>query len=275
MSRHDSPRDYRETRQGSTPSSPGTAWNERGLTAGRAVTPDSTEERGSKTGRGKGFFKRLSSSGGRGKNGGEEKKKAKAKRSFKRTLYEALWILVVAALVAIAIQTFFIKAFLIPSASMSPTLRVGDRVMVEKVTYYFRKPRRGDIIVFRFPPTGPGAMNTTNPFYWPFEQIGETLHLAHRGTTPYVKRVIASEGETLQLKKGKLYINGKRINEKYVVGDEGDYGPVKVPGGMLFCMGDNRPNSRDSRSWGMVPARSVIGRVFLIWWPPSRFGRPK
>lgn len=193
-------------------------------------------------------------------------------RSIARFLVEALIILGLAAVVAIIIQSFFIKAFLIPSSSMSPTLQIGDRVMVEKVTYYFTKPHLGDIIVFRYPPSDPRALNTNNVFYWPFQQIGETLHITNRGTTPYVKRVIGTGGETVELRKGKLYVNGKRIQEDYIVDDGSDYGPVEVPKGMLFCLGDNRPNSRDSRFWGMVPIRAVIGRVFLRWWPLSRFG---
>jgi signal peptidase I len=195
-------------------------------------------------------------------------------RTLRRSLAELLVILVLAAVFAVLIQSFLLKSFVIPSSSMSPTLQVGDRVMVDRVTLCFRKPRRGDIVVFRFPPISPEAENTTNPFYWPFEQIGETLHLSHRGTTPYVKRVVASEGETVELRKGKLYVDGKRIEESYAVEDNSDFGPVPVPEGHVFCLGDNRPNSRDSRFWGTVPTRSIIGRVFLIWWPPSRFGRP-
>lgn len=192
--------------------------------------------------------------------------------SLKRVLLEVLIILALAAVVAIIIQSFFIKAFVIPSSSMSPTLQIGDRVMVEKVSYYFTKPHRGDIIVFRYPPSDPKALNTNNVFFWPFQQIGETLHITYRGTTPYVKRVIGTEEETVELRKGKLYVDGKRIEEPYIVDDGSDFGPVKVPEGNLFCLGDNRPNSRDSRFWGMVPIRSVIGRVFLRWWPLSRFG---
>lgn len=220
---------------------------------------------------------------GRGENGanqetdagGPERDEGGArKRSGKRFAVEIAVTLVVAVLLAVFLQSFVVKSFVIPSSSMSPTLQVGDRILCERLTLLFRKPRRGDIVVFRYPPKSDGARNTTNLFYWPFEQIGETLHLAHRNVTPYVKRVIATEGETVELRKGKLYVDGKRIEEDYVTDDRSDYGPVTVPGGELFCLGDNRLNSRDSRYWGMVPIRSVIGRVFLVWWPLSHFGKP-
>lgn len=195
--------------------------------------------------------------------------------SIKRSLVELLIIVIIAAVLAVFIQSFGVKTFIIPSSSMSPTLQIGDRVMVDRMTYYFRKPRRGDIIVFRYPPAEPEAMNTSNPWYWLFERIGETVHLANRtNSPPYVKRIVATGGETVELRKGILYVDGKKIDERYAVNDTGDFGPVEVPEGTLFCMGDNRGNSRDSRFWGTVPVRSVIGRVFLIWWPPGRFGKP-
>jgi len=197
-----------------------------------------------------------------------------SRRTLGAAIFETVIILLIAVVVAVFIQSFFIKAFLIPSSSMSPTLQIGDRVMVEKVTYYFHKPRRGDIIVFRYPPREPAAMNTSNAFYWPFEMIGETLHLTHRGSTPFVKRVVATGGQTVALRNGQLYVNHKKVHEDYIVNDNADFGPVVVPKDSLFCMGDNRPNSRDSRAWGVVPVRSVIGKVFLIWWPLSRFGVP-
>lgn len=198
------------------------------------------------------------------------------KPTFWQALREVLIILVIAAIVAVLIQSFFIKAFIIPSSSMSPTLQIGDRVLVDRVTYYLRKPRRGDVIVFRYPPKSPQALNTTNLFYWPFEQIGETLHITNRtGSSPFVKRVIASGGETIEIKQGQVYINGKKIKEDYKVPDDYNMPPTKIPEGELFCMGDNRPNSRDSRYWGTVPIRAVVGKVILIWWPPSHFGIPK
>jgi signal peptidase I len=191
-----------------------------------------------------------------------------------RGVREALIIVLIAAVVAVFVQSFLIKTFIIPTSSMSPTLQIGDRIMAERVTYYFRKPRRGDIVVFRYPPTDPKALNTSNILYWPFERMAETFHLAHGGTTPYVKRVIATEGETIEIKEGQVIVDGKKLDEDYKVQDSYNMPPTKVPSGELFVMGDNRPNSRDSRYWGTAPVRSVIGRVFLIWWPLRHFGVP-
>lgn len=204
--------------------------------------------------------------------GGE--KPAKPKRSPWAVARETVILLLIAAVIAVGIQAFFIRTFLIPSSSMSHTLEVDDRVLVEKVTYWFRDPKVGDIIVFRYPPRVPAAMDTNSWLYWPFEQIGEILRLTHRGTEPYVKRVVGTGGDTVELRKGELYVNGKHIVEKYKINDGSNFGPVTVPKDMLFCMGDNRPNSRDSRYWGFVSLRSVIGKVVLIWWPLSRFGIP-
>ncbi|MFH1151223.1 MAG: signal peptidase I [Actinomycetota bacterium] len=205
-----------------------------------------------------------------GEAGGRE-----APQSFWAALREVIIILVIAALVAVFIQSFILKGLVIPSGSMEKTLGIGDRVFAEKITYYFRKPKRGDVIVFRYPPSDPNALNTTNLFYWPIQQILETFHVGYKGTTPYVKRVVATEGETLELRKGKLYVNGKRIDEPYIVPDSADFGPVVVPEGTCYGFGDNRPNSRDSRFFGPIPYRAIIGRVFLVWWPFSHFGRPE
>lgn len=197
----------------------------------------------------------------------EERETSRLKKFF----FDLVLTVAVAFTLAILIQSFIIKAFMIPSSSMVPTLQIGDRIMIEKISFYFRSPRRGDIIVFRYPPAEPESMDTKNKLYWPFEKLGETLKITHRGTSVYVKRVVATAGETVELRKGLLYINGRRKPENKIIRDYSDFGPMTIPEGMLFCMGDNRPNSRDSRVWGMVPVRSVIGRVFLVFWPPGRW----
>ncbi len=211
---------------------------------------------------------------GAAETAGKEGKRADGRITFWQGVREVVLILLLAALVAIIVQSFFFRAFLIPSSSMEPTLMVGDRVLVDRVTYYFREPRRGDVVVWRYPPNDTTSLTTRNPFYWPFQQIGETLHLTHGGASPYVKRIIATEGETFRIREGQVYINGKPVNEPYIARDSSDFGPVKVPKGTFYGLGDNRPNSRDSRFFGPIPYRAIIGRVCLIWWPPSRFGKP-
>jgi signal peptidase I len=182
-------------------------------------------------------------------------------------------LLLVAFLLALLIKTFLVQAFYIPSESMEFTLDVGDRVLVNKVVYHFHPPRRGDVIVFEDPHPAPtehrGAVSAF--VHWLTEGLGVS-------TSPekdFIKRVIAVPGDTLEINgQGDVYINGKKIGEPYVSPQNQDsrsYGPVTIPQDKLFVMGDNRANSNDSRlGLGLVPYDKVIGRAFVIIWPPSR-----
>jgi len=144
------------------------------------------------------------------------------------------------------IRPFIIQPFAIPSGSMEPTLLVGDKLFVNKFIYRFKPIQRFDVIVFKYP---------QNP------------------KVDYIKRVIALEGETVQLIDGKVYINGQPIEENHKMYPSYDnFGPVKVPQGHLFVLGDNRGNSEDSRYFGFVPVQNVLGKAFLIYWPPGRIG---
>jgi signal peptidase I len=124
---------------------------------------------------------------------------------------------------------------------------VNDRILVAKFLYRFEPVARGDVIVFRYP---------LNP------------------SRDFVKRVIGLPGNQAQLKEGVVYINGQRISEKgYTIKpDYGNYGPVTVPGGDYFVLGDNRNNSEDSRFFGYVPRANIIGKAIFIYWPPQRLG---
>ena len=164
------------------------------------------------------------------------------------------WILIIgiAVGVAVVVRVFLFQPFYIPSASMVPTLEVGDKVLVNKLSYKLHDIHRGDIIVFAAPPG---------------EATPEVKDL--------VKRVIGLPGDTVQGKAGDgIYINGRKLNEPYL--PEGittkDFGPVQVPAGELFVMGDNRMESKDSTVFGPIQANSVVGRVFLRYWPLNRFG---
>ena len=189
------------------------------------------------------------------------------RRSFLR---ELPILLIVALAVAIVLKTFVVQAFFIPSSSMEPTLEPGDRVLVQKVVY---GPDRGDVIVFSDPQGRPGPdRGIVGGFvHW----LWSTLGIERPEHEDFIKRVIGLPGETVELRDGRLYVDGVRIPEPYLKGtvDTRDYGPVKVPQGALFVLGDNRLNSNDSRfGLGFVPVDKVVGRAFAIVWPPSRVG---
>jgi signal peptidase I len=189
------------------------------------------------------------------------------RRSFLR---ELPILFVVALALAIVLKTFVVQAFFIPSGSMEPTLEPGDRVLVQKVVY---GPDRGDVIVFSDPQGRPGPdRGIVGGFvHW----LSNTLGIERPEHEDFIKRVIGLPGETVELRNGRLYVDGVQIPEPYLKGavDTRDYGPVKVPQGALFVLGDNRLNSNDSRfGLGFVPVDKVVGRAFAIVWPPSRIG---
>ncbi len=162
--------------------------------------------------------------------------------------------LLIAAVLAVGIRTFLVGPYKIPTGSMRPVLMEGDRIFVDKITYRFREPRRGDIIVFKYP---------LDP------------------KKDFVKRLAAFGGETIEIRDGQIFINGKKLDKPasfterfyynrpdWAYAKEGQV--ISVPPGKLFALGDNSAQSSDSRNWGFVPRESVIGRAVLIWWPPKR-----
>ena len=188
-----------------------------------------------------------------------------AQSKVKSQLREWVESIAIALVIAVFIQTFIVQAFKIPSGSMIPTFKVGDRIFVYKFLYSarvpfvnfrlpildIRQPKRGDIIVFSSP---------EDP------------------KKDFVKRLIAFGGERVQIKDGRIVINGKEINNPatgavyyYNAGDYGaDGGTLTVPEGCYFALGDNSANSRDSRYWGFVPRKNLVGKAVLIYWPLHR-----
>lgn len=158
---------------------------------------------------------------------------------------------VTAVILAFGIRTFVAEARYIPSSSMEPTLEINDRLIIEKLSYHFREPIRGDVVVFN-----------------PTEALqAQDFHDA------FIKRIIGLPGETVQVKEGKVYVNGQEITEKYIAEDPNyDYGPVVVPEGEYLVLGDNRNNSYDSHYWGFVPEDKIIGKAFVRFWPFNRLG---
>ena len=188
------------------------------------------------------------------------------KRAINRTVVEWIVLVVAAVVIAIVIKSFLFQAFYIPSASMDPTLKVGDRVLVNKLSYDLHDVHRGDIMVFA---SGPNAR-------W---------HNA--GIDDLVKRVIALPGETVtECEPGRVCIDGRLLKEDYLPkgtvttidstppGCEPSSPPngCTVPAGEYFVMGDNRTASADSRLHGPIKGSSIVGRVFVRIWPLNRLG---
>ncbi|MFC1532357.1 signal peptidase I [Thermodesulfobacteriota bacterium] len=211
-----------------------------------------------------------------------EDKKITDKINKKSTFREYAEALVIAIILALFIRTFVIQAFKIPSGSMTPTLLIGDHLLVNKFIYgikipfidrfviQFKNPMRGDIVVFK----------------WPVDESKD-----------FIKRVIGLEGDIIEIKKDILYINGKKINTEYVgkysdkwisqadkyeefLGEDKHYildqkiqyenfGPITVPQKSIFVMGDNRDNSQDGRYWGFVTLNKIKGKALIIYfsWP--------
>ncbi|HEY8486098.1 MAG TPA: signal peptidase I [Limnochordales bacterium] len=164
------------------------------------------------------------------------------------TVVETFKTLVGAAVLALLIMTFVARAFTVDGPSMLPTLHDGERLMVDKLSYRFREPQRGEIVVFRYP---------ANP------------------REHFIKRVIGLPGDVVEIRGGHVYVNGVALEEPYLTSPTwGQFGPVRVPAGRYFVLGDNRNNSEDSRypQVGFVPRALLEGRALWRFWPPSRVG---
>lgn len=193
-------------------------------------------------------------------SGAREKRARPRRKSLARDYAEAILIAVVASFF---LRAFVVQAFKIPSGSMKRTLLVGDYVVVEKLSYRFGAPSRGDVVVFKYPHQD----NDVGIGQW-FREAYELI--VHRRRVPrrdYVKRVIGVPGDVVLGKDGRVYVNGERRLEPYILSAAPeDFGPFKVPPDAYFVMGDHRADSRDSRHWGFVPRRLVRGRAAFIYW---------
>ena len=188
------------------------------------------------------------------------------KEKIKSKVQEYIEAIIIAILIALVIRTFVIQAFKIPSRSMVPTLLVGDQILVNKFIYgvkipYLRRtilpindPERGDIVVFIYP---------------------------NDRSKDFIKRVIGVAGDKIEIKNKKIFINNKGYSDSYGVYSDNliypamiqprdNFGPVTVPQGSLFVMGDNRDESSDSRYWGFVDIKDVEGKAFIIYWSWNR-----
>ncbi|MGH9034282.1 MAG: signal peptidase I [Acidimicrobiia bacterium] len=180
-------------------------------------------------------------------------------------------LLLVAFLIAFGVKSLVAQAFFIPSESMESTLKVGDRVLVSRISYRMHDPRRGDVVVF-VSPFENGKDEPGLPVRV-LRGILESVGLRQPSTEDYIKRVIGLPGETVEGREGKIFVNGRELVEPYL-GEETVPGfePKKVPKGKLWVMGDNRNQSQDSRVFGPIDEDKVIGRAILRIWPIPRIG---
>ncbi|HVF21152.1 MAG TPA: signal peptidase I [Mycobacteriales bacterium] len=202
-----------------------------------------------------------------------EPKKKKKQGSFLR---ELPILLVIAFALALLIKAFLIQAFFIPSGSMENTLQIKDRVLVNKLVYRFRDIHRGEIVVFNgldsFTPETTVAP-PANALDSGLRKLKNALGLGAPGEKDFIKRVIGIPGDVVACcDDGHVTVNGVAIEEPYVFeNNEQQFGPEVVPEGELFVMGDHRGASDDSRAKGTVPSDKVIGRAFVVIWPPGHF----
>ena len=167
---------------------------------------------------------------------------------------EGLKTIGLSAILAVGIRHFVAEARYIPSESMLPTLKVNDRLIIDKVSYTFNQPQRGDIVVFN-----------------PTDTLKEQKY-----TDAFIKRVIGLPGDQVMVNSGKVWVNRQPLTETYINELPAyEYGTVTVPPNSYFVLGDNRNNSYDSHYWGVVPKDRIIGRAVIRFWPFDRLGSIK
>ncbi len=207
----------------------------------------------------------------------------KTEKSAAGSLLELVVIVAVALGLALAIQAFLVKPYQIPSESMVPTLVVGQRVLVNRIGERFNEPKVGSVMVFHPPAAATGDQAG---FSGDDSQCGArqaegaacAQPVSRRSKDNFIKRVVAGPGDTVAVVDGHVVRNGKRQTESFIqescaTGAPANFEtPIKVPQGHWFMMGDNRECSEDSRFWGPVPEKWIIGGAFATYWPPKRIG---
>ncbi len=202
----------------------------------------------------------------------------KTKKPLARSVAELVVIVAIALGLAVAIQGFIVKPYEIPSASMEPTLRINQRILVDRVGMHFSTPHIGDIFVFH-PPATETCADPNEGENGAGQDASAACDVAqtHESSQTYVKRVVGLPGDRLSIVNGRVYRDGRLEPSAFTVpcGDVGECNfraTITVPKGDYYMMGDNRPDSLDSRYWGPVPKAWLIGKAFLTYWPPDRIG---
>jgi signal peptidase I len=199
----------------------------------------------------------------------------RSKRAKSRTssLIELAVIVAVAVGLALGIQQWFVKPYRIPSGSMEPTLKIGQRVLVDRIGMHFGDPHVGEIAVFNPP------QNAQQEVCGLARPSGAACAQPEpkRSSTYFIKRIVAGPGDVISIREGHVIRNGKRESDSYINPCLGAVEcnfttPIKIPADHWFMMGDNRGESDDSRFWGPVPTGWIVGAAFATYWPPDRIG---
>jgi len=203
----------------------------------------------------------------------------KAKKSLVRSLAETVVVVAVAVGLVLLFEAFVVKPYRIPSGSMEPTLKIGQHILVDRIGMDFGSPHVGDIVVFH-PPANISTCADSNQ-----GQLANGGYAAQacdvaqtrEGSVTFVKRVVGLPGDHLQIVDGHVIRNGKREPDSFTIPCDGALAcnfprTIVVPRGDYYMMGDNRPDSDDSRFWGPVPRSWLIGKAFFTYWPPDRLG---
>lgn len=163
-------------------------------------------------------------------------------------------MLLIALVVALVVRVAIAEPRYIPSNSMDPTLHIGDRLLVDKLSYRWQPPHRGDIVVFNPP--------------------AQLVKLGYTRDQAFIKRIIGEPGDQIQVQGGQMILNGQPLPEDYIAeAPQYEMPAVTIPSGYVFVLGDNRNDSNDSHVWGPLPQQNLIGKARLRFWPFDRLGR--
>ncbi len=204
----------------------------------------------------------------------------RAKKSPASTIGELVVIVALALGLALLVQAFLVKPYRIPSGSMLPTLHINQRVLVNRIGNNFTSPGVGDIIVFHPPKDyADGCANRAQGNSQPTRGAAQACAVPEQqaSSETFIKRVVGLPGDRIAISDGHVIRNGVPEKDPYIVPCGGDSDcnfprTITIPSGDYFMMGDNRPDSEDSRYWGPVPKRWIIGKAFFTYWPPDRIG---
>lgn len=202
------------------------------------------------------------------------------KKSVTSSIAELVVIVAVALGLALGIQAFLIKPYRIPSGSMLPTLHINQRVLVDRIGTHFGSPHVGDIIVFHPPRNyAEGCVNPSEGENQAGQQGAQPCAVPQKqeSSETFIKRVVGVGGDRISIVGGHVIRNGVKEKDPYIAPCDGNGtcnfpGTITVPRGDFYMMGDNRPDSEDSRFWGPIPKSWIIGKAFFTYWPPDRVG---